>query len=217
MGGTHPVTSSGTPNRRSRSTSGWGRSANESYSDGRSWRPISMTSSNPAEVTSAVLAPRRSSRRVGGHRGAVQEPIAPAHPPGAGDHSDALVLRCRRLLPGGDLRPVPAHQVGEGPPDVDPEDCRHGRYDRPVPVTIEATPNPNALKFVVGVDVGGPKTFVPAAGTDDPLATALMALPGVASVFMSADFVTLSKMPDADWGEIAEPARLLLEEHFPNA
>ncbi len=44
-----------------------------------------------------------------------------------------------------------------------------------------------------------------------------MALPGVASVFMSADFVTLSKMPDADWGEIAEPARLLLEEHFPTA
>jgi hypothetical protein len=82
-------------------------------------------------------------------------------------------------------------------------------------VTIEATPNPNALKFVVGVDVGGPKTFVPAGDTDDPLASALMALPGVASVFMSADFVTLSKLPDADWDGIAEPARLLLEEHFP--
>ena len=28
-----------------------------------------------------------------------------------------------------------------------------------MPVTIESTPNPNALKFTVGVDVGGPKTF----------------------------------------------------------
>jgi len=83
-----------------------------------------------------------------------------------------------------------------------------------MPVSIEATPNPNALKFAVGVDVGGPKTFVPSTPTDDPLAVALLGLPGVASVFMTSDFVTLSKMPDADWNEIAEPARLLLEEHF---
>lgn len=83
-----------------------------------------------------------------------------------------------------------------------------------MPVDVEATPNPNALKFIVGVDVGGPRTFVPATATDDSLATSLLALPGVASVFMSSDFVTLSKMPDGDWGEIAEPARLLLEEHF---
>jgi hypothetical protein len=83
-----------------------------------------------------------------------------------------------------------------------------------MPDTIYPTPKPNALKFVVGVDVGGPKTFVPAAPTEDPLATTLMALPGVASVFMSADFVTLSKMPDADWDAIAAPARSLLQDHF---
>ena len=81
-------------------------------------------------------------------------------------------------------------------------------------VAIEPTPNPNALKFTVGRDVGGPKTFVAGRDADDPVAAALLALPGVTSVFMSADFVTLSKMPDADWTAIAEDARAILEGHF---
>ena len=83
-----------------------------------------------------------------------------------------------------------------------------------MPVEIAATPNPNALKFSVGVDVGGPKTFVAGRETDDELAAGLLGIPGVTSVFMTADFVTLSKLPDADWAEIAEPARELLEIHF---
>ena len=81
-------------------------------------------------------------------------------------------------------------------------------------VTIEATPNPNALKFSVGADVGGPKTFVAGRPADDPVAAELLALDGVTSVFMSADFVTLSKMPDAAWDAIADPARDILERHF---
>lgn len=83
-----------------------------------------------------------------------------------------------------------------------------------MPVTIENTPNPHALKFTVGSDVGGPKTFVAGRDTDDPIAAALLELPGVTSVFMSADFVTLSKMPDADWAGIAGPAQEILARHF---
>ncbi len=79
---------------------------------------------------------------------------------------------------------------------------------------IEATPNPNALKFSVGQDVGGPKTFVAGRPADDPVASELLGLTGVSSVFMSADFVTLSKMPDADWAVIAEEARSILDRHF---
>jgi hypothetical protein len=81
-------------------------------------------------------------------------------------------------------------------------------------VTISQTPNPNALKFSVGKDVGGPKTFVAGRDADDPAAAELLALDGVASVFMTADFVTLSKMPDADWAAIADPAKEILERHF---
>lgn len=83
-----------------------------------------------------------------------------------------------------------------------------------MPVAINPTPNPNALKFTVGTDVGGPKTFVAGRPADDPVAAELLALEGVASVFMSADFVTLSKMPDGSWEGIADEAQQILERHF---
>ena len=81
-------------------------------------------------------------------------------------------------------------------------------------VSIDPTPNPNALKFSVGQDVGGPKTFVAGREVDDPMAQQLLDLDGVTSVFMTADFVTLSKYPDAGWDLIADPAKAILEEHF---
>jgi len=83
-----------------------------------------------------------------------------------------------------------------------------------MPVTIANTPNPNALKFTVGVDVGGPATFVPGTETDDPVAIGLLALDGVASVFKTADFVTISKMPGADWDTLAPAAAAILEAHY---
>ncbi len=81
-------------------------------------------------------------------------------------------------------------------------------------VTIAPTPNPNALKFTVGADVGGPKTFVAGREIDDPLAADLLGLEGVTSVFMTADFVTLSKHPDAGWDVIAAEAKSILERYF---
>lgn len=81
-------------------------------------------------------------------------------------------------------------------------------------VTVSSTPNPNAAKFTVGVSVGGPTTFVPAQPTDDPLGAALLGLPGVVSVFMTADFVTINKLPDAGWDPIIGPAQEILENHF---
>ncbi len=50
----------------------------------------------------------------------------------------------------------------------------------------------------------------------DAAAAALLELPGVASVFMTADFVTLSKTPEASWEDIAGPAQQLLGDHFPD-
>jgi hypothetical protein len=81
-------------------------------------------------------------------------------------------------------------------------------------VQISNTPNPNALKFTVGVDVGGPATFVAGRAIDDPTAAALVAIDGVTSVFMTADFVTLSKTPDTSWETIAPQAIELLEQRF---
>jgi hypothetical protein len=81
-------------------------------------------------------------------------------------------------------------------------------------VRVEPTPNPNAVKFTVGKPVGGPKTLLP--GTDDPLGTALLGIAGVTSVFMTADFVTISKSANANWDEIKPAALASLEEAFPD-
>ena len=81
-------------------------------------------------------------------------------------------------------------------------------------ITPERTPNPNALKFSVGVEVGGPRSYVHANAGDDPLAERLLAIDGIASVFMTADFVTVSKSAEADWAEIAPPVQAAIELHF---
>ena len=81
-------------------------------------------------------------------------------------------------------------------------------------VTIQNTPNPNALKFSVGVEVGPPQTFVAGGDVSDPMGAALVELDGVTSVFMTADFVTLSRSPEGDWGAIADAAKQILEERF---
>lgn len=83
-----------------------------------------------------------------------------------------------------------------------------------MPVTPEPTPNPNALKFTVGQPVGGPATYTSGSEVDDPTAARLLELAGVVSVFMTADFVTLTKAPDADWSEIKTAATEILEERF---
>ena len=62
--------------------------------------------------------------------------------------------------------------------------------------------------------MGGPATFTRAKPTDDPLGAALLAVDGVTSVFLTADFVTISKTPDADWSEIVPAAVDILESHF---
>jgi hypothetical protein len=83
-----------------------------------------------------------------------------------------------------------------------------------VVISVDATPNPNALKFTVGKPVGGPTTYLHAQPTDDPLGQELLALIGVTSIFLTADFVTLSKSTDIDWIDIVPNALVILEDHF---
>jgi hypothetical protein len=83
-----------------------------------------------------------------------------------------------------------------------------------MPVTVQPTPNPNAMKFTVGVSVGGPTTVVAGQDADDPTIAALIALPGVTSVFMTGDFVTISKVPDVSWEEIGPAAQGILIDRY---
>ena len=83
-----------------------------------------------------------------------------------------------------------------------------------MPVVISNTPNPNALKFTVGADVGGPLTYAAGSDPDDPMAAELLAIEGVTSLFATADFITLSKTPDAPWEPIAAAAQDILARYF---
>ena len=73
-------------------------------------------------------------------------------------------------------------------------------------MNFEPTPNPNAMKFNVDGKLieGGSRSYdTPSAADGDPLATALFALGKVESVFYMPGFVTVSKMPNADWASLA--------------
>ena len=83
-----------------------------------------------------------------------------------------------------------------------------------MPVIVSQTPNPNALKFAVGATFDAPKSFAAGVPTDDPVAGPLLQLAGVTSVFMSADFVTITKSPDAYWDDIVPDATGILEVTF---
>lgn len=85
-------------------------------------------------------------------------------------------------------------------------------------IETEGTPNPATLKFLPGRDVlgtAGTADFV--AGDDatrSPLAVRLFGLPGVARVFLGADFVTVTKSDAADWQALRPQVLGAVMEHF---
>ena len=82
-----------------------------------------------------------------------------------------------------------------------------------MPVSVAPTPNPDAMKFSVGVSVGGPISYTPASEAEGFVGD-IMALPGVAGLFMTADFVTITKTPSAAWDGIVPEATSILEGEF---
>lgn len=85
-------------------------------------------------------------------------------------------------------------------------------------VRFQATPNPNAGKFVVGrtvVEGTSSRSFYSAEqAAADPVATALFELDGVASIFMVDDFVTVTKQADAEWSDLIPRVTSTLERVF---
>jgi hypothetical protein len=82
-------------------------------------------------------------------------------------------------------------------------------------VQYHPTPNPNAGKFTVGRKLvegrASRSYFTREQAAADPVATALFALDGVASVFMVEDFVTVTKDGGADWSELVPQVSAALE------
>ena len=82
-------------------------------------------------------------------------------------------------------------------------------------VVPQPTPNPHAFKFTLeGHTFSKPTTVSGAAAAKGTPFEKLFQLPGVASVFATANFVTITKAPGADWAKIVEPAKKALEQAF---
>ena len=70
-------------------------------------------------------------------------------------------------------------------------------------IQTQDTPNPDSLKFLPGIDVLGKGNTMdfPSVSTaqKSPLAKLLFRIEGVRSVFFGGEFITVSKMEDAEW------------------
>jgi Fe-S cluster biogenesis protein NfuA len=73
----------------------------------------------------------------------------------------------------------------------------------------ERTPNPNSIKWVLGQRLieGGVSAHFEAAPSAEvsPLAARLFAIDGIAGVFLAANFVTVTKRPEVEWTDLAQP------------
>jgi len=84
-------------------------------------------------------------------------------------------------------------------------------------IQTEPTPNPATLKFLPGrtvMEQGTAHFANEASAARSPLALRLFALPGVAGVFLGADFITVTKDPGAEWYQLKSAVLGAIMEHF---
>lgn len=85
-------------------------------------------------------------------------------------------------------------------------------------IETEGTPNPATLKFLPGRDVMGTAGTADFVAGDDTarsfLAHRILALAGVARVFLGADFITVTKGDGADWQSLRPQVLGAIMEHF---
>lgn len=93
----------------------------------------------------------------------------------------------------------------------------------PLEITIQPTPNPNALKFILSQDVKTDSKVsfkTPQDCKEIPLAAALFDLRGVDQIHFFQNVITISKFSFEDWSSL-EPAvqtciESFIEDHDPN-
>lgn len=86
-----------------------------------------------------------------------------------------------------------------------------------MPYTVtkyQTTPNPNALKcFLSGSISDRPKSFRrPEESAGDELATKFFAIPGVTSLLINSDWMTVNKSGEADWPVVKRGVERVLAE-----
>jgi hypothetical protein len=70
------------------------------------------------------------------------------------------------------------------------------------------------MKLVVGREIGITGTVPRGGETDIAFARELLGVEGVASIFFTADFVTITRVPSVEWDAILTEALPILERTF---
>ena len=84
-------------------------------------------------------------------------------------------------------------------------------------IQTESTPNPATIKFLPGQKILESGTFdfsTPEAAVVSPLARRLFGIVGVVRVFLSPDFVSITKADDTDWSMLKPMILAALMEHL---
>lgn len=83
--------------------------------------------------------------------------------------------------------------------------------------TPSPTPNPDAMKYTLDRPLATPMNVADAqaaAAEGNAFAVAVFQADGVASVFGTADFVTVTRTPGADWEPITAAVEAAAAEHL---
>lgn len=81
--------------------------------------------------------------------------------------------------------------------------------------TPSPTPNPDATKYTLDVTFDEMVTFSNAEDAAAvPFAAAVFQAPGVASLFATANFCTVTREPGADWEPITAAVQVAAAEHL---
>ena len=85
-----------------------------------------------------------------------------------------------------------------------------------VEIVVEITPNPHSRKFTLSqpVTVKSISVTTREAATAYPLAVKLFAVPGVKTLYMMNNFITVSKDPSAQWEPMLPALQTIIAEHF---
>lgn len=86
-----------------------------------------------------------------------------------------------------------------------------------VEVSLEFTPNPNTLKYVVNqtlLEKGAANFTEKTSTSNSPLARKLFDVPGVSGVMIGRNFVTVSKNDEGDWEKIHTASMETITNHL---
>jgi NFU1 iron-sulfur cluster scaffold homolog, mitochondrial len=92
-------------------------------------------------------------------------------------------------------------------------------YSKLTYIYTEASPNPNSMKFVLNSMLSEDEDFIKdyaeaSVAAESPLATALFAFPFVRRVFLTKNFITVTKDEQIPWDDIVPGMKTFLKEYI---